>query len=333
MFSEEKVFIQYIEETLTDNTDRLAVAKILHTNKLISDLYFQTAMSDYASGNEQVIIPESFTFSKEICEKLRYLCSIMNAAKEVKIPNFFSLFDNRYNEEQITEICKACISGVYRTHLYWDYVPAEKMKMLRDLAENGIEADMLAKREYSIEQAEEIYKAAQAHLPLYWVNSSRDVATLKEFRLAVQDKLDCMEVSKREFCQPQLEIIFNGMREGVDVTQHCDETYTPEQIQELILGLLQELDISVYNDLKYDWEQMRQIRAGLKEGIDVSVFATENLSAYYMEVLRLSMLNGEGIQFYGNTYDVETGRNCEQGRNFSIDDALESKRLKNMAIF
>lgn len=334
MFSEdEKVFIQFIEETLIDNQDKITVAKILHLNKLISDLFYYEALADYGSDNDPEIISENFIFGKDIREKLKYLCALMNDANNVEIPNFFSFFDNRYNEGQITEICKACISGAYRAALYWPELPADKMKMLRELAKDDIEADMIIDSAYSIEQAEEIYKAAQAHLPLYYVKPQRDVAILEAFRYALQDNLDCTAISEHDYCYEQLEVIFDGMREGVDITQVCDKSYTSEQMKELLLGLLQNVDIETYNDLKYDWEQMRQIRVGLKEGIDVSVFATEDLSAYYMEVLRLSMLNGDGIQFYGNTYNEETGRSCDQGRNFSIDDALESKRLPTMSVF
>lgn len=333
MFTESKVFIQYIENTLKENKDRVVVAEILAINKLISRRELEQLQNKYKVENPPILLKEQFRFSQDVCQKLVYLCTLMNEAKDVKHPNFFDFFDARFSEDQIMEICKVCISGVYRPYLYYESVPAEKMKMLRQLAESDVEADMLADTAYSIQQAEEIYKAAEAHLPLYFVKPQRDSETLKAFREALQKGLDCTKVSEHDFSYQQLEVIFSGMHEGVDVLEYCDESYSAEQINELILGLLQDVDITVYNDLKYDWEQMRQIRAGLKEGIDVSMYTTENLNAYYMEVLRLSMQNGEGIQYYDNTYDEETHQSRVSGKNFSIDDALESKRLKHMSIF
>ena len=64
-----------------------------------------------------------------------------------------------------------------------------------------------------------------------------------------------------------------------------EHLYNEKQLQELYEGLREGLDISWYIDPKFSDEQMSIIRAGLNEGLNVSVYADYTIGVEKMKEL------------------------------------------------
>ena len=130
---------------------------------------------------------------------------------------------------------------------------------------------------------------------------------------------DIATFANTSFNHYQLEVIFDGLKDGLDVSCYAKPDYTPDQMREIYYGLKNDIDVNLYakpeissdymreirlamesnciekfleflKSSKYTSEQLHEIRLGLEVGLDASIYANISYPAELMKVFR------EGIE-------------------------------------
>lgn len=97
---------------------------------------------------------------------------------------------------------------------------------------------------------------------------------------------------KKGFTQSQIEVIEDGIEDGVDVSVYAKTELMPQQMYQIRMGLVMGLDMSPYATPEYDWFQLDEIRNGLQLGQDVSKYDSPDIPFKKMHEMRRGFESG-----------------------------------------
>lgn len=109
---------------------------------------------------------------------------------------------------------------------------------------------------------------------------------LREIKTGIDRDIDTGLYASIECSPYQIETIIRCAGAGYGTTELSKEYYNWSQINEIYRGLQQHVDVSLFADRKFDSSQMRQIRLGLIRKLDVSQYLDENIMSAEMAEIR-----------------------------------------------
>jgi len=156
---------------------------------------------------------------------------------------------------------------------------------------------IFANPKYEVNQMEAIVDGLVGGLSIkavkVYANPEFDSEQMSEIRSALQySELSIEKIKpyiKSEFESEQMSIIFNGLREGLDVTSYALTCFDYEQMHWIYTGLSSGIDITLYAKSYYTSKQMEQIYVALKAGYDkekLHIIANPDLSSIQMSLIR-----------------------------------------------
>lgn len=109
---------------------------------------------------------------------------------------------------------------------------------------------------------------------------------LREIKTGINWGIDTGLYANIEFDPYQIDIIIRCADAGYNTTELSKEYFNWSQVNEIYRGLQQHVDVSLFADRKFDASQMRQIRLGLIRKLDVSQYLDENIMSAEMAEIR-----------------------------------------------
>ena len=67
-----------------------------------------------------------------------------------------------------------------------------------------------------------------------------------------------IKLNKKEFDSYQLEEIYLGLKDDLDVSIYAKPEFNDDQMNEIRLGLKKDLDVSIYAKPEFDYSQMNE---------------------------------------------------------------------------
>lgn len=119
------------------------------------------------------------------------------------------------------------------------------------------------------------------------------------------------------FTHHQLEIIFNGLKDNVNVALYAKTEFNHNQMREIYEGLKNGLDVTVYAKAEFDWYTMQQIRLAMETNHHEELFKfinTNNYTADQLREIRLGLEVDLSVDEYSNVeYSSELMRVLREG--------------------
>ena len=92
------------------------------------------------------------------------------------------------------------------------------------------------------------------------------------------------------FNKGQQEEIKLGIENKVDILIYSKKEFDRDQMREIRFGLAEKVDVSIFAKSCFDAEQMWFIRTGINEGIDVSKYAKSSISWQEMRKIKEQLI-------------------------------------------
>lgn len=190
-----------------------------------------------------------------------------------------------------------------------DYVLRSEKSMR---IEEAMEMAFVDMEDFSTEQMDVIYEAADLDVPLGNLLNPELPAYQMQF---VLDKMkDGCDVTQILIGGKQISLVEKTMtqKELSDIAVQMSYAYipkmlyTPEQWKEIENGMKHKLDVSVYTNPEYTAGQMKEIRIGMDKGIDVTAFASPEFSDKQMREIRRGIEAGVDVSTYAKP-DIGAG--------------------------
>ncbi len=190
-----------------------------------------------------------------------------------------------------------------------DYVLRSEKSMR---IEEAMEMAFVAMEDFSTEQMDVIYEAADLDVPLGDLLNPELPAYQMQFALD-RMKEGC-DVTQILIGGKQISLVEKSMtqEELSDIAIQINYAYipkmlyTPEQWKEIENGMKHKLDVSVYTNPEYTAGQMKEIRIGMDKGIDVTAFASPEFSDRQMREIRRGIEAGVDVSAYARQ-DMSAG--------------------------
>lgn len=175
---------------------------------------------------------------------------------------------------------------------------------------------------FSDKQKEVLYEAMDKNLP-YQLIADIDYSAEK-MRILLKSMEEDVEIYRyinpSKFNEKQLEIIYDALKNGIDISTFADEYIPAPKMQTIKIGLELNVNLSSYvnypEDILYEIglflkeklciddylygdynaEQLRQIRLGLLSGVDASIYTSNEYSAEHMQLIREVLEEGGEVE-------------------------------------
>jgi hypothetical protein len=168
--------------------------------------------------------------------------------------------------------------------------------------------------------------------------SQFDEEQLQEIDKATQDGLNIDKYLNPNINSYQMRYMFEGLRNGYDVTIYDDwEKFSGEQMREIYEGLEFNLDVTLYAKPELSWVRMHYVKLALFNEYPVELFLDENIHDEQMGKLNIKLDNLKDsvahhdissrykalVYFNGKFYEGKTHAEC-------LNKALEEKDRENL---
>lgn len=100
------------------------------------------------------------------------------------------------------------------------------------------------------------------------------------------------------FNNKQIEQIYLGLKQEVDINKYADPKYNWEQMEQIRFGLMSSIDIEAYVNPKFNSNQMREIRRGLENEVDISPYITPEFDYMQIGVITEGLVRGLDVSSY-----------------------------------
>lgn len=126
------------------------------------------------------------------------------------------------------------------------------------------------------------------------------------------------DYQQKGFTQSQIEVIEDGLADGVDVSVYAKKELMPQLMYQIRMGLQMGLDMSPYAIPDYDWFQLEEIRSGMQLGQDVSKYDSYKIPSKKMHEMRRGLERGIDLSDFLK-YDAGVMREVRHSLNEHID--------------
>ena len=188
-----------------------------------------------------------------------------NMSKAVRFE--FYIKCKKFTQEQLKEIQDGVNKNLNINYAYSD-LSAEKMEIIKESLINNIEVNV-DDLNFSIKDWHkiEIQKGFNKNINLIpYISKGLDRQSIQVVMFALAENLKEIDnYLNSGFDSNQLYEIYDGLKEGVDVSIYAKEEFTDSQMQEIRIGLREGLNVEIYANPEYPWGLMREMRQSLKD--------------------------------------------------------------------
>ena len=208
--------------------------------------------------------------------------------------DFNTLQEKGFSQDQINQITKINLETVL-TNI--DNIPSfVTCEKLRELKKNLLES------KFSPLQESVLYNGLDANLDItIYANPAYSAEKIQVILDALLMGVD-VEYYKEEYDkddvydhEEDLKIIFDGIKQGLDVSKYSSIDYNYEQKVQIKNGLEANLDVSIYADPGFDEDQMAILFKALRLNLDVSRLANKEYTYQKMEMIFNALKQGIDI--------------------------------------
>lgn len=135
----------------------------------------------------------------------------------------------------------------------------------------------------------------------------------------------------KKFRSSQLDAIFWGLCEGLDVTVYAKPELNAEQMRQLYSGMIRGLDVSSYASAEFSARQIQLLNKIQEYGGDIEKYAVPENSPYILKQVLTALKASEKIESKKEFIDslTEHSKNIEKNADKLVTSIVEDKESKD----